>query len=173
MTPARPVLRGRMSSGPHAGGGHPPGAADARGAQRKWLGIMVALATLFRSLPRLCAHRYKYVRKKLPHCGVAGSVGEGAYNPHETLPYLCVAFCVTAPDRDQVTNVIKAFLLRPTSPFVRAWRPHTAARWLRRARLPAASSRARGLCLTNAGFFCTSTSSGSSAGLGVSLQRQP
>ena len=70
---------------------------------------MVALAMLFRSLPRLCAHRYKYVRKKLPHCGVAGSVGEGAYNPHETLPYLCVAFCVTAPDRDHVTNVIKAF----------------------------------------------------------------
>jgi hypothetical protein len=26
-------------------------------------------------------------------------------NPHETLPY----FCVTAPDRDHVTNVIKAF----------------------------------------------------------------
>jgi hypothetical protein len=122
-------------------------------------------------LPRLCAHRYKYVRRKLPHCGVAGSVGEGAYNPHETLPYLCVAFCVTAPDRDHVTNVIKAFLLRPASPFVRAWRPHTAARWLRRARLPAALSRARGLCLTNAGFFCTSISSGSSAGLGVSLQR--
>jgi quercetin dioxygenase-like cupin family protein len=93
------------------------------------------------------------------------------HNPHETLPYLCVAFCVTAPDRDHVTNVIKAFLLRPASPFVRAWRPHTAARWLRRARLPAALSRARGLCLTNAGFFCTSISSGSSAGLGVSLQR--
>jgi hypothetical protein len=104
-------------------------------------------------LPRLCAHRYKYVRRKLPHCGVAGGVGEGAYNPHETLPYLCVAFCVTAPDRDHVTNVIQAFLLRPASPFVRAWRPHTAARWLRRARLPAALSRARGLCLTNAGFF--------------------
>jgi hypothetical protein len=79
--------------------------------------------------------------------------GRGAYNPHETLPYLCVAFCVTAPDRDHVTNVIKAFLLRPASPFVRAWCPHTAARWLRRARLPAALSRARGLCLTNAGFF--------------------
>ena len=31
------------------------------------------------------------------------------HNPHETLPYLCVAFCVTAPDRDHVTNVIKAF----------------------------------------------------------------
>ena len=31
------------------------------------------------------------------------------HNPHETLPYLCVAFCITAPDRDHVTNVIKAF----------------------------------------------------------------
>jgi quercetin dioxygenase-like cupin family protein len=31
------------------------------------------------------------------------------HNPHETLPYLCVAFCVTAPDRDHVTNVIQAF----------------------------------------------------------------
>jgi quercetin dioxygenase-like cupin family protein len=31
------------------------------------------------------------------------------HNPHETLPYLCVAFCVTAPDRDHVTNVVKAF----------------------------------------------------------------
>jgi hypothetical protein len=31
------------------------------------------------------------------------------HNTHETLPYLCVAFCVTAPDRDHVTNVIKAF----------------------------------------------------------------
>jgi hypothetical protein len=31
------------------------------------------------------------------------------HNPHETLPYLCVAFCGTAPDRDHVTNVIKAF----------------------------------------------------------------
>jgi quercetin dioxygenase-like cupin family protein len=31
------------------------------------------------------------------------------HNPHETLSYLCVGFCVTAPDRDHVTNVIKAF----------------------------------------------------------------
>src|SRR5208283_1631852 len=26
------------------------------------------------------------------------------HNPHPTIPYLCVAFCVTAPDRDHVTN---------------------------------------------------------------------
>jgi hypothetical protein len=31
------------------------------------------------------------------------------HNPHETLPYLCVAFCITAPDRDHVTNVMRAF----------------------------------------------------------------
>jgi quercetin dioxygenase-like cupin family protein len=31
------------------------------------------------------------------------------HNPHATLPYLCIGFCVTAPDRDHVTNVIKAF----------------------------------------------------------------
>jgi quercetin dioxygenase-like cupin family protein len=31
------------------------------------------------------------------------------HNPHDTIPYLCVAFCVTAPDRDHVTNVVKAF----------------------------------------------------------------
>jgi quercetin dioxygenase-like cupin family protein len=31
------------------------------------------------------------------------------HNPHETVPYLCVAFCITAPDRDHVTNVVKAF----------------------------------------------------------------
>jgi hypothetical protein len=37
-----------------------------------------------------------------------GKVHRG-HNPHETLPYLCVAFCVTTPDRDHVTNVIKAF----------------------------------------------------------------
>jgi quercetin dioxygenase-like cupin family protein len=36
-----------------------------------------------------------------------GKVHRG--NPHETLPYLCVAFCVTAPDPDHVTNGIKAF----------------------------------------------------------------
>jgi quercetin dioxygenase-like cupin family protein len=31
------------------------------------------------------------------------------HNPHEALSYLCVAFCVTAPDRDHITNVISAF----------------------------------------------------------------
>ena len=31
------------------------------------------------------------------------------HNPHDTIPYLCVAFCVTAPDRDHVTNVLQAF----------------------------------------------------------------
>jgi quercetin dioxygenase-like cupin family protein len=31
------------------------------------------------------------------------------HNPHPTIPYLCVGFCVTAPDRDHVTNVLKAF----------------------------------------------------------------
>jgi hypothetical protein len=31
------------------------------------------------------------------------------HNPHDTIPYLCVAFCVTAPDRDHVTNVVQAF----------------------------------------------------------------
>ena len=27
------------------------------------------------------------------------------HNPHPTMPYLCMAFCVTPPDRDHVTNV--------------------------------------------------------------------
>ena len=31
------------------------------------------------------------------------------HNPHQTLPYLCVEFRIAAPDRDQVTNVLKAF----------------------------------------------------------------
>jgi quercetin dioxygenase-like cupin family protein len=31
------------------------------------------------------------------------------HNPHDTIPYLCVGFCVTSPDRDHVTNVLKAF----------------------------------------------------------------
>ena len=32
------------------------------------------------------------------------------HNPHDTIPYLCVSgFCVTAPDRGHVTNVVKAF----------------------------------------------------------------
>lgn len=33
-----------------------------------------------------------------------GKVHRG-HNPHPTLPYLCVAFCATAPDREHVTNV--------------------------------------------------------------------
>ena len=33
-----------------------------------------------------------------------GKVHRG-HNPHPTAPYLCVAFCATAPDRDHVTNV--------------------------------------------------------------------
>jgi len=28
------------------------------------------------------------------------------HNPHPELSYLCIAFCVTAPDREHVTNVI-------------------------------------------------------------------
>lgn len=31
------------------------------------------------------------------------------HNPHATIPYLCVGFCITAPDREHVTNVVKAF----------------------------------------------------------------
>jgi quercetin dioxygenase-like cupin family protein len=31
------------------------------------------------------------------------------HNPHERVPYLCLAMCITAPDRDHVTNVLKAF----------------------------------------------------------------
>jgi quercetin dioxygenase-like cupin family protein len=27
------------------------------------------------------------------------------HNPHPELPYLCIGFCVTAPDRDHVTNI--------------------------------------------------------------------
>jgi len=27
------------------------------------------------------------------------------HNPHASLPYLCIAFCITPPDRDHVTNV--------------------------------------------------------------------
>ena len=29
------------------------------------------------------------------------------YNPHPELAYLCIGFCVTAPDREHVTNVEK------------------------------------------------------------------
>jgi quercetin dioxygenase-like cupin family protein len=31
------------------------------------------------------------------------------HNPHDSIPYLCVGFCITAPDRDHVTDVLKAF----------------------------------------------------------------
>jgi quercetin dioxygenase-like cupin family protein len=27
------------------------------------------------------------------------------HNPHPSIPYLCIAFCITPPDRDHVTNV--------------------------------------------------------------------
>jgi len=33
-----------------------------------------------------------------------GKIHRG-YNPHPTLPYLCIGFCLTAPDREHVTNV--------------------------------------------------------------------
>ena len=28
------------------------------------------------------------------------------HNPHPDVPYLCIGFCITAPDREHVTNVI-------------------------------------------------------------------
>jgi quercetin dioxygenase-like cupin family protein len=31
------------------------------------------------------------------------------HNPHDSIPYLCIGFCVTAPDRDHITSVLKAF----------------------------------------------------------------
>lgn len=31
------------------------------------------------------------------------------HNPHPDLPYLCIALCLTAPDREHVTNVVKAW----------------------------------------------------------------
>jgi quercetin dioxygenase-like cupin family protein len=31
------------------------------------------------------------------------------HNPHNTIPYLCIGFCITASDRPHVTNVLKAF----------------------------------------------------------------
>jgi quercetin dioxygenase-like cupin family protein len=31
------------------------------------------------------------------------------HNPHPDLPYLCIAICLTAPDRDHVTNVLQAW----------------------------------------------------------------
>jgi quercetin dioxygenase-like cupin family protein len=27
------------------------------------------------------------------------------HNPHASLPYLCIGFCITAPDREHVTNI--------------------------------------------------------------------
>lgn len=33
-----------------------------------------------------------------------GKIHRG-HNPHPSIPYLCVAFCATAPDREHVTNV--------------------------------------------------------------------
>ena len=35
-----------------------------------------------------------------------GKIHRG-HNPHPELPFLCVALCLTAPDRDHVTNVEK------------------------------------------------------------------
>ena len=29
------------------------------------------------------------------------------HNPHPELPYLCIGFCLTAPDRDHVTNAVE------------------------------------------------------------------
>ena len=31
------------------------------------------------------------------------------HNPHPTIPYLCIAVCLTSPDRDHVTNVAQAW----------------------------------------------------------------
>ena len=31
------------------------------------------------------------------------------HNPHPDLPYLCIALCLTSPDRDHVTNVLQAW----------------------------------------------------------------
>ena len=28
------------------------------------------------------------------------------HNPHPEIPYLCIGFCLTSPDRDHVTNVV-------------------------------------------------------------------
>ena len=28
------------------------------------------------------------------------------HNPHKTLPYICIGFCLTAPDREHVTNIL-------------------------------------------------------------------
>jgi quercetin dioxygenase-like cupin family protein len=29
------------------------------------------------------------------------------HNPHPELPYLCIGFCLTSPDRDHVTNILQ------------------------------------------------------------------
>lgn len=29
------------------------------------------------------------------------------HNPHPSIPYLCIGFCVTPPDREHVTNVLQ------------------------------------------------------------------
>lgn len=29
------------------------------------------------------------------------------HNPHPQIPYLCIGFCLTSPDREHVTNVIR------------------------------------------------------------------
>ena len=29
------------------------------------------------------------------------------HNPHKTLPYICIGFCLTSPDREHVTNVLQ------------------------------------------------------------------
>jgi quercetin dioxygenase-like cupin family protein len=29
------------------------------------------------------------------------------HNPHPELPYLCIGFCLTSPDRDHVTNIVQ------------------------------------------------------------------
>jgi hypothetical protein len=87
-----------------------------RGAQRKWLGIMVALATLFRSLPRLCAHRYKYVRRKPPRCGVAGSVGDWASGRAELIrpPWRDAAFGAATPTEPKsISLAIRLLATRP------------------------------------------------------------
>ncbi|HLK48669.1 MAG TPA: cupin domain-containing protein [Bryobacteraceae bacterium] len=29
------------------------------------------------------------------------------HNPHPEIPYLCIGFCLTSPDREHVTNVVR------------------------------------------------------------------
>ena len=35
-----------------------------------------------------------------------GKIHRG-HNPHPDLPYLCIGICLTAPDREHVTNVVQ------------------------------------------------------------------